>query len=70
MPGVQQRAAAGAVVGVDDARDRAIDGPAQQRRLPRAGHAGDDDTASEGKVRSTAPIVRAVDNTRFSAACE
>ena len=43
VAGVEERAAAGAVVGVDDPRDGAIDDAAQQRGLPRAGHAGDDD---------------------------
>ena len=43
VPGVQQRAAARAIVGVDDARHASIDGPAQQGGLPRAGHTGDDD---------------------------
>ena len=43
VPGVQQRAAARAIVGVDDTRHASIDGPAQQGGLPRAGHTGDDD---------------------------
>jgi hypothetical protein len=43
VPGVQERAAAGAIVGVDDPRHPSIDGSAQQRGLPRAGHAGDHD---------------------------
>ena len=43
VPGVQQRAAPRAVVGVDDPRHASIDGPAQQGGLAGAGHTGDDD---------------------------